>query len=82
MLVQSVPIVTSPKPLSSFIQAGKNSNSIHFVIPTCPSHKNGLFDLVCQEVFGTDCNYYGCEYRCAHKCFRNIEMCVMINVCF
>ncbi len=57
--LQSVPLATSPKSLSgkySFGLVKNNSDSIHFVIPTIPNHRNCIFGLVTQKVFGTDCH--------------------------
>ncbi len=51
-----MPLVTSPKPLSSKYSFGlvKLIQIEYFVIPTSPNHRNGLIGLVTQKVFGTD----------------------------
>ncbi len=59
LILQSVPLAISPKPLSSryLFRLVKKSNSIHFVITTSLNHWNCVFGLVNQKVFGTDCYY-------------------------
>ncbi len=56
------------------------SDWIHFVIPTSPNHRNSLFGLVAQEVFGTDCLYicYAlnlCPLSCCNCTCYDLNLC-------
>ncbi len=75
-----MPLATSPKLLSSKYSFGlfKNySNSIHFVIPTSPNHRNSLFGLVTPKIFGTDCNML---YNYTTSVYKILKVKILFNI--